>query len=293
MPFVLLSLVIVLAVGSISFAEQMQQNHDAHVVRVEQQQLGVAINMSVHDAINAAQAATVNGQLTAPPADYTTQRSSCGVTDAANAAEPDCAQIIKSTIHFSGLTNRTGGNPAPGANGIAAAIGNVNTATVASGGTFQRVLAFTVTAKLYDASVTTLNASRTASGTLQIISVCDAISNCAQQTAQISFDGWRDSNGQHDVAAVEGASGRCNPADATCSVQGMDNATVDAGVTPDDGRPHLQVACYDPNFVGNGGTEPGDRCNPTGNPAVGPQNGDSFTNQTMTNDSATNGNFSR
>ncbi len=293
MPFVLMALVITLATFSISFAQQMQQNHEAHVVRVAQQQLGAAINMSVDDAINAAQAAAVNGQVTTLPPDVTTQRSSCGVTDAANAAEPDCAQIIKTTIHFSGLTNRVGGNPAPGANGIAATIGNVNTATVASGGTFQRILAFSVRANLYDSTVTTVDASRVASGSLQIISVCVAVADCTQQDADISFDGWRDSNGQHDVAAVEGASGRCNPTDPTCSVQGLDSGTVDPGVTPDDGRPHLEVACYDPNYVGNGGTEPGDSCNPTGNPAVGPQNGDVFTNQTMTNDSATNGSFSR
>jgi hypothetical protein len=295
MDALLLVVAIIAAAVFNAWGVAMEQNHQSHIYRVNQAEVTSGIQMSENDAMAALQAAAAanNGQITVPPADIQTSRSPCGVVDANNASESDCTNVVDTTIHFSGITTRTGGEPAAGADAIATTVGNVNTATVASGGTFDRVVSFSSTAKLMDPTQKTVITTRVANGSFHVISVCVAISNCTQQTAEIHFDGWRDSNGGHDLAAIEGASGRCDPTDTTCSLQGADNATVDPGVTPGDGRAHLSIACYDPNYVGNGGTQPGDRCNPTGNPAVGPENGDNFTNQALTNDSATNGAYSR
>jgi hypothetical protein len=293
MPFVLLALAIVLSILGVDFAQNQTENHTARVIRSNQQALLDAINAQVSVAINAAKAAAINGQISVLPADVNAQAPACGVIDANDAAEADCTEIIKTNIHFTGLTTNAAGQAAPGANGIQGAVGNVDTATTATGTTFESVLAFVVTASIYDPTGTSLAGSRLANGALDIISVCTATNNCAQQTAEVHFDGWRDGAGAHDLAAVEGASGRCNPADPTCSLAGADNHTVDAGVTPSDGRAHLAVACYDPNFVGNGGTNPGDRCNPTGDPAAGNQDGSHFTNPNLTNSSATNGSYAQ
>jgi hypothetical protein len=253
------------------------------------QELTSALAHAVTDAENAvlAVAHANGGQVLTEPSDSTTTASVCGTTDSANASETDCQNTITEAIHYAGLTSAN----TPGA---AQTVANVNTAPGTNGHTFEKELAFEVTVTLKSPDGATTVATRSATGNLGIIDACDDATECVAGTAdpRIQFDGWQDATGNEDIAAAGRADGKCATTDPTCSAVGRD-AGAAAGVQSGDSRVHRDEFCYDPSYQGNGGPDPGDKCNPTGDPNWTPEQVDNFSNVSLNNDSATAGNFSK
>jgi len=282
MQIVILVLVLALTASTTIFSRSMLAIKHAQHARIVKAQLDPLLSRSIIDAqtlinqtISAADTATGTGHLQSLPASVTANLDPCLVSDTANAQEADCNGVsITRKIAFTGYSELVG-TPAASQPEM---IGNVNVDSV---GTLpvQRETTVEITLDRVANGVTDGHRSATAHFT--------TITSCANPT----FDGFRDAAGSHENRGSEAqVNGKCSIASATCTTAGND---IGATVASDDSRIGSYAVCYDPGFIGNGGTHSGDLCNPTGNSAQGPQQTATYANKSLNNTATTTSGYSR
>jgi hypothetical protein len=289
-PIFVIFLALVFCSEVVSFSRSMNDMRRAQHARVTSAALTTALDSAAAD-IETALKTTAQGQggnITGLPADSTTPFSLCPVIDAANSAASDCAYTVQRRIHWAGLANVGGATNET--------IANVNTQAVAGAVAVQRDVAVEVDLTLLASNGTTQDGHRVATGHFTVVASCATASQCVAGSAvmntSVSFNGWKDTAGSHAAAGEALVNGKCATGTAGCSTVGLDNGGV-SGVAPMDSRIATQTLCFDPQYAGNGGPNPGDRCHPTGNTPPGPHNSSTYGNQGLANGAATSGALSK
>lgn len=227
---------------------------------------------AVADAIQGANTVdtSMSGAYAGPFSNIHVAYPACG---AAGAQGPGCTATVDETITWAGNTG-TGATDTH----LQETVANVNVGNNDSGHPNENMAGGTIVLKMIGTRGNTI-AMRTATFKLRL-------TNTPPQFA--SLESFEDAAGRTTGVAGDGqSSGRCPTSDATCAASGMDSTQANA--TADDSRFATAHVCYDPSYVGNGGTNPADKCHPTGDPAAAPHYDNSFGSKSLNGNQSSTG----
>jgi hypothetical protein len=266
-----------LSIALLSFGNSAIRYNDAIASRQSASIMQAGLDQtasSIVDTLTAAAAAT-GGQITSVPApgagDGTDSvcalvgsayaaANTARVGDASSAPTQNCATVTR-RIAYAPLVAASSANAA-----VAPNVNVASTTLPAPGGGYlpvQQDIYATVTIGV-PASASQQAASRSAVGHFTVVAICSSADNCGRgiYVPHVALVGWRDVAATSVAAANAGTSGDCGTGQGDCATSGAD-VTQGATQAQDDTRVHAQNGCYDPTYVGHGGPNAGDLCNPT------------------------------
>lgn len=270
MPILIISLMLTAAMLGVTISRahlatlrQTASSYNARIFRP-------GFDHAIADAVQAANQldTTMNGAYAGPfPAIHTTYPA-CG--DAA-AQGLGCNTTVDETVTWASDT-------VTGATDHPETLANVNVGNSDSGKPNENFAAGTIALKMIGPGGNTV-AQRTGTFKLRLM-------NTPPQFA--TLESFQDAAGNSTGSAGEGQnSGRCPTADPTCTAGGMDVAQQNA--TADDSRFATAHICYDPDYSGNGGANPADKCHPSGDPAYPLHYDNAFGTKALDSNKSTTG----